>query len=120
MGLGVYIASKTCHAPAWRMLRDAGWPIKSTWIDEANPGQTKDFNSLWSRCLNEASSAERLILYVESGEILKGGFIEVGAALSHKVPVMVVGPLDNLGTFHKSRGVYLAYNLEEALRRSLP
>jgi len=81
-GEGVYIASRTKHAPKWRALRDAGVPIISTWIDEAEQGQTADFTDLAERCVSEARDASATIVYREAGENLKGALIEVGAALS--------------------------------------
>ena len=33
--MAIYTASKTKHADKWRALRSAGYPIISTWIDEA-------------------------------------------------------------------------------------
>ena len=96
---GIYIASKIKHAPIWRALRDKGIPIISSWIDEAEPGQTEDFADLWTRCINEASHAGALILYAEEGEVLKGAYIEVGAALASKVPVFLVDSFVNPMTF---------------------
>jgi hypothetical protein len=90
--MGIYIASKTKHADRWKKLRDVfGYPIISTWIDEAGPGESKDLNDLWYRCVREASTAELLIVYREPDEVLKGGWIEVGAALAAGVPVYAIG-----------------------------
>ena len=72
------------------MLRSNGIPIISSWIDEAEVGQTEDFADLWTRCIDEASHAGALIAYMEDGEVFKGAFIEIGAALASKVPVYVV------------------------------
>lgn len=89
---GIYIASKAIHGPRWRFIRDGlGYPIISTWIDEAGPGQTKSFDDLWFRCIQESSTAGALIVYREAGEVLKGGWVEVGAALAWDVPVFGVG-----------------------------
>lgn len=88
---GVYTASKTVHADKWRALRDDGWPIVATWIDEAGVGETECFTDLWERCVREASNASAVLLYREAGEVLKGAFIETGAALSNGVPVHAVG-----------------------------
>lgn len=87
----IYIASKTIHAHRWRALRAAGEQIHSTWIDEAEPGQSKDLLDLWKRCIREAAWSTALVAYREPDEIFKGGFIEIGAALAHGVPVFVVG-----------------------------
>lgn len=88
---GYYFASKTKHAAKWRELRARGVPVVSTWIDEAGQGETKSFEDLWRRCISEASSARVVILYVERDEVLKGAFIEAGAALASGVPVIVCG-----------------------------
>lgn len=89
---GIYIASKTKHADRWRFLRDKiGEPIISTWIDEAGEGESSDLNDLWQRCIREASTARILILYREPGEVLKGGWVELGAALASDVTVYAVG-----------------------------
>ena len=92
MRRGIYIASKTAHAERWRFLRDkVGDPIISTWIDEAGAGESADLNDLWTRCIAEATSCELLIVYREPGEVLKGAWVEVGAALAVDTPVYAVG-----------------------------
>lgn len=88
---GIYIASKTRHAARWKMFRDGGQPIISTWIDEAGEGQSADLNDLWQRCIREASMAAVLIAYREAGDILKGAWVEIGAALASGVQVLAVG-----------------------------
>jgi hypothetical protein len=88
---GIYIASKTRHAGRWKDLRAKGFPIISTWIDEAREGESADLDDLWSRCIAEASGCRVLIVYREQDDILKGGWVEVGAALAAGVPVYAVG-----------------------------
>ncbi len=88
---GIYIASKTKHADRWRLLRDAGLPITSTWIDEAGAGESGDLSDLWRRCILEASTASVLVLYREPDDVLKGGWVELGAALACGVPVFAIG-----------------------------
>lgn len=87
----IYIASKTIHAEKWKRLRAQGLPINSTWIDEAGPGESKSLTDLWVRCIREASEAKVLIVYSRHNEVLKGAFVEIGAALASKVPVLAVG-----------------------------
>lgn len=98
---GIYIASKTKHADKWKNLRSCGFPIVSTWIDEAGLGETKSFQNLWLRCINEASTADVLIVYQENcAEVLKGAFIEVGAALASGKPVFAVGLPETLSVIN--------------------
>jgi len=89
---GIYVASKAFLGPMWRALRDNGLPICSTWIDESEPGQTSDWAALWVRCVREASEADCVLCYAESGEVLKGALVEVGIALGHGIPIIWVGP----------------------------
>jgi hypothetical protein len=116
--LFVYTASKTRHAPTWRGLRAAGVPVISTWSDEAGPGETADFSDLWSRCIREASTAAALIVYAEDGDVLKGGFVEVGAALGCGVPVFAVGTQAGW-TFTNHPLVTKCGSVAEALRLAL-
>ena len=90
----IYAASKVKHAPMWRELRAMGWPIISTWIDEAGEGESGDLSDLAHRCIAEASSADVLLLYCEPGEVQKGAMIEVGAALACGRRVISVGECD--------------------------
>lgn len=115
---GIYIASKTHHAEKWKALRSQGVPIISTWIDEAGVGETKSFPDLWRRCISEASSAERLIVYAEEGEQLKGALIEVGAALASGVPVIMVGTIEPMKTAVNHPLVSKAPSLENAILTS--
>jgi hypothetical protein len=90
---GIYVVSRASipERPAmWRRLREAGWPVIATWIDEDTP---VDRGELLSRCVREAASAERVIVYVEPGDLpLRIGWVEVGAALSAGTHVFVVAP----------------------------
>ncbi|MFY2597169.1 hypothetical protein ACOTHJ_12965 [Achromobacter xylosoxidans] len=93
---GIYGASRASipERPAmWRQLREEGWPIISTWIDEADVGATGDFAELWARIEREIRQAAGLMLYAEASDFpLKGALIEVGIALGAGKPVAVVAP----------------------------
>ncbi len=115
---GIYMASKAVHGPRWRKLRDAGWPIISTWIDEAEAGRTTDWADLWDRCATEPARAAVTVLYAKEGETLKGALAEIGAALSHGRKVIVVGPVDH--TWTKHRNVHRAADLTEARELWMP
>ncbi len=95
----IYTASRTHHAPMWLRFRDVDrFPILSTWINEYIPASSPDIADLWIRCVREASDCKALVLYVQSGDMpLKGGFVEVGAALAMQRPVFLVCPDDTIG-----------------------
>lgn len=111
----IYIASKTIHAPRWRDLRACGAPIISTWIDEAGKGESPDLSDLWMRCISESSRCRALVAYREPGEILKGTFIEIGCALSHRKPVFLVGFGDGTLSFVNHPLCTQASSIEEAI-----
>jgi hypothetical protein len=110
---GIYIASRSKHAPKWRVLRDDGVPILSSWIDEAGPGETVSWTFLWDKCITESTCAAVFILYREEGEVLRGAYLEMGAALANGVPVIYVGPDD--GNVAKNQRLYRAESIEDAL-----
>ena len=73
----------------WRDLRSfEKMPIISTWIDELYPD---DMDGLWQRCISEASNAQAFLILRRPDEVLKGAWIELGAALASGVPVYAVG-----------------------------
>lgn len=96
MAKRIYVASRASipeRSAMWRSYRAAGWPISSTWIDEAGEGETADFGELWERIRVEVNDADALILYAEPGDLpLKGALIEVGMALHLGMPIFAVLP----------------------------
>lgn len=116
--MGIYIASKTRHADRWLAMRDAGAPIISTWIDEAGEGQSADLHDLWSRCISESKECDTLIVYRESEDVLKGAWVEIGAALANGVPVYAVG-LDGFTIAHY-RGIQHFPTIEAAFAAAIP
>lgn len=93
--VNIYVASKTKHAAKWRALRAAGVPVVSSWIDEEVLGDKTDPNltDWWETYVKDVTDrAGALLLYVEPGEVHKGGLVEVGAALGCGIPVYVCGP----------------------------
>ena len=121
----IYVASKTRHVGLWLDTRRQGVPIISTWIDEAGPDDTPDFAELWVRIQMEIGSATRLVFFAEAEDVhgLKGGFIEVGMALMHGLPVYVVlspeirvdgRTLAPIGSWLKHPGVRMVPTLYDA------
>lgn len=97
----LYVASRASipeRPLMWRHMREGGWSINSSWIDEAGPGETKDLSELWCRIEREVHAADGLILYVEPNDLpLKGALVEVGLALADGKLVAVVLPKSALG-----------------------
>lgn len=125
MNRGIYVASRTHHAAMWRRYRADGYPIISTWIDEAEVGQTADLGKLWMRIVREVSGAARFVLYIEPADFpLKVALIEVGMALSAVVPIRVVVPkveleprsMRSIGSWVKHPFVHFNETLEAALQ----
>ena len=88
---GIYVASRVRHAAMWRTARESGFPIISTWIDEAEQVEPESMSDLWQRCITEARDADALVFYREGDEPLKGALVEVGAALAAGKQVIAVG-----------------------------
>lgn len=115
-----YVASKTSHAWRWRSLRDRGYRINSTWIDEAGEGESSDYADLAVRCIAEASAADVLILYCVATDALKGALIEVGAALAAGKEVRCVGDCPSISRVFRKHPLWRECDsLPEALANSV-
>ena len=119
---GFYVASRASipERPAmWQRFRQRDVPIRSTWIDEAGPGETASFADLWTRIQAEISTCSVFVLYVGKGDLpLKGAYVEVGMALSLGIPVRVVADDDSfrrLGNWVGHPLVSRKSSIEEAL-----
>lgn len=110
--MSIYVASKSKMGPEWKDWRAAGVPIISTWIDECGEGQSV-LPELWMRCIQEAASAEVLVLVHREGEVQKGALVEMGAALMSGAVVIWVGPDYLTAQHHPS--VRRAKDVEEAM-----
>jgi hypothetical protein len=87
----IYTASKTKHHEIWKEYRARSYPISSSWIDEALPGQTKCKSELYQRCINEVVRSRVMVIYAPAEDEMKGALIEWGAALATSIPVLYVG-----------------------------
>ena len=120
----IYVASRASvpeRSRMWRLFRNDGAPIVSTWIDEAGEGQTEDMGELWERIVGEITSADALVLYAEPSDVpLKGAFVEVGIALALKKQIIVslpgFGPLPReIGSWQRHASVLRIDNIGAAL-----
>ncbi len=115
----IYVASQVTHATKWRGYRHAGYPIISTWIDEAGPSQSADLSNLWVRCCLEAKTADVLVAYRERHEVLKGALIEIGVALYSPKPVLLAGHWEDAGSFIHHPTVKRVPTLNEAMAMAM-
>ena len=70
------------------------------------------------RCIIEAANADRLVLYCEAGEVLKGALIEMGAALARGIEVVCVGEGINWpsgSAFARHPRIRFAQSIQEAI-----
>jgi len=116
---GIYIASKAKpeHAERWRQVAKY-YPVNSTWIYEAGQGESQDIADLWRRCVHEAATASAIVVYREAGEVLRGAWVEMGAALAHGVPVFAVG-LEDQGTIARDPRIQHFRTFKEAFTDAL-
>ncbi len=112
---GVYVASRASapgRAQMWRDLRAGGWQIISTWIDEAEPGETADYGDLWTRIEAEIRASLGVVLYATDTDFpLKGAFVEAGMALAMGKRVMVVLDHIELDRFMRPIGSWISHPL---------
>lgn len=115
--VSVYVASKTYLAEFWLELR-ATWTevfICSSWIDmiiAAKPETKRNAESFWIGDIEQVLASDALLVFANEDDILQGALIEVGAALSHNIPVLAVGDVRGTWQFHP--GVRRCASLEEA------
>jgi len=113
----IYISSKVKHAWKWIELKKSGINVISTWIDEGYETEVSDLKDLCMRCIQEAFTCDALIVYAEEGDQLKGGFIELGAAMVDIYkPIYVVGPvLKKESCFMHNPRLIFVKDVQEAL-----
>jgi len=91
----IYVASRAIpeRVAMWLAMREQGFNVTSTWINEAGPGETASFPDLWQRIIAEIGRSSRFVLYAETQDFpLKGALVEAGAAIALGKPVICVLP----------------------------
>lgn len=111
---GIYVVSKVRHAEMWRVMRERGLPIISSWIDDGLEAEI-DFSEAWPRYLTEAAEASFVIVYAQPDEILKGGLLELGAALAQGAHAFIVGDIAALRTVRYHRRMRRALSVQHAV-----
>jgi len=120
--MSIYVSSSGRHAALWRSLRAAGLDIAASWIDEEKPrrrgmefpGRGRD------RRLEEAASADTVLIFEESEDSSTVSLLEAGAALAAGKRVISVGP--NARAFGREGHPAWTHckSLTDALRRLAP
>lgn len=110
----LYISSKLKYASKWRSVAQH-LDVISTWIENPEiPATEEEQTTLCRKIIAEASMASHLLVYrANADEQLKGGFIEVGAALANGAKVLAVGFDDHTFTNHPN--VVRFSSLDDAL-----
>lgn len=74
----------------------------SSWIDGdlIDEADTEALSDLWSRCIAEVCSSDAVIAHHEPGDVWKGAFVEIGAALASGIPIHLVGDPPGSWTRH--------------------
>ena len=119
MDAKVYVISKIKYAEMWRELRDKV-NIISSWIDIENDTLISNpdlLTKMWSTFIEEASTCTHAIIYGESEEQLKGGLVELGAALAGGATVYVIGHVPELRTVQFHPRIHLESSISEVLKK---
>jgi hypothetical protein len=112
----IYMSSRTKHSHVWRLLRQSGVPIISSWIDRSGD----DWDDLWFSCLDECVRADKFILYIEPDDgTVRGALVELGARLGAGKRALYVGPPEALSSVLRHPLIHHASSLEEALEGGL-
>lgn len=90
----IYAASRASipeRGQMWRKYRENGSCIVSSWIDAKEEVTAEFLIALWIRIEQEIRNCDRLVLYIEKGDLpLKGAFVEVGIAIGLGKPVFIM------------------------------
>lgn len=118
----VYTASKKTHAAKLKDFRSkvdgiyftARWPITCLIEDE----KVKPARHWQQDNIDDIIRSDAILVYVESGEHLKGGLVEIGIAIAHGKPVFLVGEHADYSKWQYLPRVYRNMKtLEEAIDR---
>lgn len=93
--ISIYVASKLRHAEKFLKFREtypdihftARWPITAGLGSEAD----RPVYQWMQESEMEIANSNCVLVYAEPGEALKTGLIQVGMALSRRIPIFVVG-----------------------------
>ncbi len=111
----VYVISKARHMYMWRNLTKR-LNIISSWIYIEDTPSAEHFKELWPLFVHQASIATHALVYVEPGEKLKDGLIEIGIALAANVKVIVVGNMNELYSFTNHPNVEQTTSIDKAIK----
>jgi hypothetical protein len=97
----VYFSSKVQHAETWKALRAALLPLGihscCRWVDwegnlQTNKPSTDQWRRHWENIVADVAACDVLVFMSLEQERACSGLIEVGIALAHQKPVLLVSP----------------------------
>lgn len=113
----VYFASKLAKGPLWRGLKEPGIFAHARWLRHnkvGTPDEAEFASEFWLEDHEDVRDADAVVVYAEEGEHLRGALVEAGIALALGVPVYVVGPHPDYGTWQYHPGVIRVDILRQA------
>lgn len=84
--MATYVSSKLRHRYLWV---DNDIETSSSWIDSHISDPTS-CTEMWDRYAKEIAESENLVAYLEQEDTPKGMLLEIGCALSHNKPIIIV------------------------------
>lgn len=101
-------------AAAWRTFRSMGYPIVSTWIDEATLEVPVTPRDRWLRNRDETRAAALVLVSWPNESLSADALVEVGMALGRGGRVFIAGPHAHLGSWVWTPGITLCADMVDA------
>jgi len=105
----------------WRAFREEGYPIISSWIDEAGPGETASMRDLWHRISQETRAPACVLFAPPEDGPWRGALVEVGMVLGRGGRVFVASGASHvhLGSWVWLPGVTLCADPRDGLNNAV-
>lgn len=100
----IYFVSKLHHAHKFKewALNNPNHHVVSKWIySESEFPQVKEHAvNFWVDDFRDIDFCDAVVVYVENGEKLRGGLVEVGYAIAREKKIILIGDHPDWGTWH--------------------
>lgn len=119
----VYVASQTHHAEQWLEIGQewrlqTGHQIISSWpqmVYDGVPESTYNSKVFWQKNVSEIQDANVVLVFADTGDVLRGALVEVGVALATEIPIVCVGDHTSYGTWRHHPLVYNVDRLADVI-----